>query len=86
MTTVQAFYMALGAADGNDASKFVIAEKRSSGPLSASVITTFYGKLIVPLTLIDILPIGSISIGFVTVMSRLVRGDVMGSLSFEQLK
>jgi len=85
MTTVQAFYMALGAADGNDASKFVIAEKRSSGPLSASVITTFYGKLIVPLTL-DILPIGSISIGFVTVMSRLVRGDVMGSLSFEQLK
>jgi len=59
MTTVPAFYTALGAADGDEASKFVIPEKRSSGPLSARAITTFCGKLIVPLTLVDIVPVGS---------------------------
>jgi hypothetical protein len=59
MTTVQAFYLALGAADGEEASKFVIPEKRSSGPLSASAISNFYGKLIVPLSLVDIVAMGS---------------------------
>jgi len=59
MTTVQAFYMALGAANGEEASKFLIPEKRLSGPLSASAISNFYGKLIEPLTLIDVLPINS---------------------------
>jgi hypothetical protein len=59
MTTVQAFYMALGAADGEEASKFVVPEKRSSGPLSARAMTNFYSKLIVPLTLVDIVPVGS---------------------------
>jgi len=59
MTTVQAFYLALGAADGEEASKFVVPEKRSSGPLSASAISNFYGKLIVPLSLIDIVAAGS---------------------------
>ena len=58
MTTVQAFYMALGAADGEEASKFLVPEKRASGPLSARAITTFYGRLIVPLAL-DIVPVGS---------------------------
>jgi len=59
MTTVQAFYLALGAADGDEASKFVVPDKRSSGPLSAKALTNFYGKLIVPLTLLDIVPLGS---------------------------
>jgi hypothetical protein len=59
MTTVQAFYMALGAGNGEEASKFVVPEKRSSGEFSPSAITNFYGKLIFPLTLIDIIPDGS---------------------------
>ena len=59
MTTVQAFYMALRAAHGEEASKFVVPEKRTSGAFSPSAITNFYGKLIFPLTLIDILPVGS---------------------------
>jgi hypothetical protein len=59
MTTVEAFYLALGVADGEEASNFVVPEKRSSGPLSASAISNFYGKLIVPLTLVDILAAGS---------------------------
>jgi hypothetical protein len=59
MTTVQAFYMALGAADGNEASKFVVPEKRSSGAFSSSAITNFYSKLIVPLTLIDVRAVSS---------------------------
>jgi len=58
MTTVQAFYMALGAADGEEASKFLVPDKRNSGPLSARAITTFYSKLIVPLALVDIVPLG----------------------------
>jgi hypothetical protein len=53
MTTVQAFYMALGAANGNEASKFVVPEKRSSGAFSPGAITNFYSKLIIPLTLLD---------------------------------
>jgi hypothetical protein len=57
MTTVQGFYIALGAANGEEASKFVVPEKRSSGAFSPTAITNFYGKLIFPLTLIDILPV-----------------------------
>jgi hypothetical protein len=59
MTTVQAFYMALGAGNGDEASKFVVPEKRSSGMFSPSAITNFYSRLIFPLTLIDIVPVGS---------------------------
>jgi hypothetical protein len=59
MTTVQAFYMALGAANGDEASKFVVPDKRSSGAFSANAITNFYSRLIVPLTLIDVLAINS---------------------------
>jgi hypothetical protein len=59
MTTVQAFYMALGAADGSEASKFVVPGKRSSGAFSPGAITNFYSKLIVPLTLIDVRAVGS---------------------------
>jgi len=59
MTTVEAFYLALRAGNGPEASKFVVKEKRSSGPLSASAITNFYGGLFEPLTLIDVTPINS---------------------------
>ena len=57
MTTVQAFYMALAAANGEEASKFVVPEKRLLGIFSPIAITNFYSKLIFPLTLIDILPV-----------------------------
>jgi hypothetical protein len=58
MTTVQAFYLALGAADGDEASKYVVPEKRSSGPLSARALSGFYSKLIVPLAITDIVAVG----------------------------
>lgn len=53
-TTVQAFYQALAAGDGDEASTFVIAEKRTKGPLSASSLTEFYRDLRTPLRLIDV--------------------------------
>jgi hypothetical protein len=56
MTTVQAFYMALRAGNGIEASGFVIPEKRATGPLSATAITNFYSRLLEPLTVIDISP------------------------------
>jgi hypothetical protein len=59
MTTVQAFYLALGAGSGEEASKFVVPEKRSSGAFSAGAITNFYSKLVFPLALIDIVPVNS---------------------------
>jgi hypothetical protein len=57
MTTVQAFYAALSAGNGEEAAKFVIPKKRSSGPLSATAISKFYGNLVDPLTLIDVVAV-----------------------------
>jgi len=54
MTTVQAFYAALSAGNGEEATKLVIPKKRSSGPLSATAISKFYGNLPEPLTLVDV--------------------------------
>jgi Domain of unknown function (DUF4431) len=59
MTTVQAFYLALGAGNGDEASKFVVPEKRSSGAFSPSALTNFYSRLIFPLTIIDVTPVSS---------------------------
>jgi hypothetical protein len=59
MTTVQAFYLALAAGNGEEAASFLIPQKRASGPLSAHSITNFYFNLEEPLTLIDIVPAGS---------------------------
>jgi hypothetical protein len=59
MTTVQAFYAALGAGNGEEAAKFVIPRKRSSGPLSATAISKFYGNLAEPLTLVDVVAVRS---------------------------
>src|SRR5262249_16650325 len=39
-----------------EAVKFVVPEKRSSGPLSAIAIRNFYSNLVEPLTLIDVAP------------------------------
>jgi hypothetical protein len=54
MTTVQAFYLALAAGNGDEAAKFVIPQKRSIGPLSAKAISNYYGNVVEPLTLIDV--------------------------------
>ena len=53
-TTIRAFYYALGQGSGEEASKYVIPEKRRSGPLSARAITAFYASLNEPLKLVDI--------------------------------
>src|SRR6202040_3630539 len=58
MTTVQAFYLALAAGRGEEAVRFVVPEKRRSGPFSAKAITTFYGNLDEPLTLQDVAAAG----------------------------
>jgi hypothetical protein len=77
MTTVQAFYMALRAGDGVEASRFVIPGKREIGPLSANAITNFYSKLLEPLTLIDISPenSGDYRVRYSYVLSRDKRCD-----------
>jgi hypothetical protein len=59
MTTVQAFYLALAAGNGDEAASFVVPEKRVRGPLSANAITGFYRDLKEPLTLIDVVPLGT---------------------------
>ena len=59
MTTVQAFYLALAAGSGDEAASFVVPEKRVRGPLSANAITGFYRDLEEPLTLIDVVPLGT---------------------------
>jgi len=52
--TVQAFYQALAAGDGEAAARWVIPEKRRSGPFSARAMTRFYGSLAEPLRLIEV--------------------------------
>ena len=50
-TTVEAFYLALGAGDGATAASYVIPEKTATGPFSARELTRFYGGLSEPLEL-----------------------------------
>jgi hypothetical protein len=57
MTTVQAFYLALAAGSGEEATRFVVAEKRTQGPFSAAAITGFYKRLKEPLELIEVIAI-----------------------------
>ncbi len=45
MAVVQAFYLALAEGHGEVAARFVVPEKRASGPLSARAMTSFYGQL-----------------------------------------
>jgi hypothetical protein len=54
MTTVQGFYLALRAGDGEEAAKFVVPDKRASAPFSPAAITNYYGGLSEPVTILDI--------------------------------
>jgi len=54
---VEAFYRALRGGDGDEAARFVIPRKRRSGPLSARAMSKFYGNLVEPLRLIDVVSI-----------------------------
>ena len=51
---VRAFYAALERGDGETASSLVIPEKRKAGPFSASELSNFYGRLELPLRLIEV--------------------------------
>jgi len=51
---VRAFYAALEGGDGETASSLVIPEKRKAGPFSASELSNFYGRLELPLRLIEV--------------------------------
>ncbi|MEJ1935923.1 hypothetical protein WDZ92_37485, partial [Nostoc sp. NIES-2111] len=57
-TTVEAFYAALGAGNGDEAAKLVVPEKRTSGPFSAAEIKRFYDSLAEPLRVLEITPAG----------------------------
>ncbi len=54
MTTVQGFYLALRAGDGDEAAKFIVPSKRSSAPFSPTAITNFYSSLTEPITVLGI--------------------------------
>lgn len=56
--TVEGFYLSLAAGSGTEAVRFVVPEKRETGPLSASAISSFYGALSTPLRLISLTPEG----------------------------
>jgi hypothetical protein len=56
-TVVRAFYLALRAGAGEVATSFVIPEKQAKGPLSASSLSAFYGRMEEPLELLGIEPI-----------------------------
>ena len=51
---VRAFYTALERGDGEAASLLVIPEKREAGPFSAGELSNFYGRLELPLRLIEV--------------------------------
>jgi hypothetical protein len=57
MTTVQGFYLALRAGDGEEAAKFIVPDKRAAGPLSPVAITNYYAALTEPVTVLDIAPV-----------------------------
>jgi hypothetical protein len=56
--TVESFYLALAAGDGDEAAQNIIPSKRRSGPLSAKEMSSFYGSLKRPLQLLGVRPIG----------------------------
>ncbi|MBX4949595.1 hypothetical protein HJA95_08380 [Rhizobium binae] len=53
-TTIEAFYAALHSGDGRLASSFVVPEKTHKGAFSPKALTSFYGSLSEPITLIDV--------------------------------
>jgi hypothetical protein len=57
LTTVRAFYTALGAGDGATAAQSVVPNKRRSGPLSAGELTRYYSSFRRPLRLLRATPV-----------------------------
>ncbi len=53
-TTIEAFYAALHSGDGKLASTFVVPEKTRKGAFSPQALSSFYGSLSEPISLIDI--------------------------------
>jgi hypothetical protein len=51
---VRAFYTALEEGNGEAASLLVVPEKREAGPFSAGELSRFYGRLELPLRLIEV--------------------------------
>ncbi len=58
LTTVKAFYQALGAGSGDEASKLIVPERRV-GPFAPDAMTRFYGALSEPLRLASLSPTGA---------------------------
>lgn len=58
-TTVRAFYLALAAGDGTMAAKYIVPERRNSGPLSAGDLSAYYGHLLEPLRLTAVTSVSS---------------------------
>jgi hypothetical protein len=54
MAAVQGFYLALANGNGKEAARFLIPEKRTSGPLSARAMTGFYRDLDEMLALMEV--------------------------------
>jgi hypothetical protein len=86
MTTVQAFYAALGAGNGEEAVKFVIPKKHR--PVRYLQLQSASSMAVWPIRsrLLMWLPFVQASIAYATDMWRLVRDAVMENLSFGQSK
>ncbi len=59
--TVRGFYTALRTGDGATAAARVVSEKRLTGPLSVSALSSFYGSMKRPLELLDLVEIDAAS-------------------------
>ncbi len=57
--TVQAFYSALGRADGDEANSFMSLEKRAAPAYQPDAIEAFYGHMAEPLTLVSVSAVGA---------------------------
>jgi hypothetical protein len=81
LDAVTGFYRALGRGDGNVASRFVVPEKRDSGPLSGRAMTRFYSRLARPLRLTGIRQEGPdtfrVSYRFATRAGEVCEGDAL---------
>lgn len=55
---VRGFYLALRDGSGEEASQFIVPERRNTGPFSSGAMSRFYGNLKEPLQLIDVRDLG----------------------------
>jgi hypothetical protein len=81
LDAVTGFYRALGRGDGDVASRFVVPEKRTAGPLSGPAMTRFYSRLARPLRLTGIRQEGPdtfrVSYRFATRAGETCEGDAL---------